>query len=56
LSSWEQNIKLAQKLDYGAGVGLRLKLNKSSRTNICFDYAIGSQGSSGFYMNVQEIF
>ncbi len=56
LSNQFDNIKFAQKFDYGAGAGLRLKLNKASRTNIAFDYAIGSRASSGFYINVQEMF
>ncbi|MBS1774043.1 MAG: BamA/TamA family outer membrane protein [Bacteroidetes bacterium] len=40
----------------GAGVGLRIKLNKFSKTNIAIDYAIGTQGSRGFWVNLGEVF
>jgi outer membrane protein assembly factor BamA len=40
----------------GAGVGLRLKLNKFSNTNIAVDYGIGTQGSRGFWVNLGEVF
>ena len=32
----------------GAGLGIRIKLNKFSRTNIALDYAWGTQGSKVF--------
>ncbi|TAE67706.1 MAG: hypothetical protein EAZ85_14890 [Bacteroidetes bacterium] len=56
VSNVSNNIALGKNIDYAAGAGLRLKLNKISRTNICFDYAIGTQSSSGFFINVQEMF
>lgn len=40
----------------GAGVGVRLMLNKRSRTNLCFDVGIGKGGSSAVYFAVQEAF
>jgi hypothetical protein len=40
----------------GAGLGIRIKLNKFSRTNIALDYAWGSQGSKGFFVNLGEVF
>ncbi len=40
----------------GAGLGLRIKLNKYSRTNISVDYGFGRQGSSGFFVNLGEVF
>ena len=36
------------------GVGLRIKLNKYSRTNIAIDYGWGRQGSHGFFINLGE--
>ncbi len=39
-----------------AGTGLRVKVNKHSNTNICLDYAVGIRGSSGFFVNLGEIF
>jgi hypothetical protein len=38
------------------GTGLRVKLNKYSNTNVCFDYAIGFDGSRGIFVNLGEIF
>ncbi|MDP9040562.1 MAG: hypothetical protein M3N30_01195 [Bacteroidota bacterium] len=40
----------------GAGLGIRVKLNKFSRTNIALDYAWGTQGSGGFFVNLGEVF
>jgi outer membrane translocation and assembly module TamA len=40
----------------GAGLGIRIKLNKFSRTNIALDYAWGTQGSRGFFVNLGEVF
>jgi outer membrane protein assembly factor BamA len=39
-----------------AGLGLRFKLNKYSRTNIAIDYGVGRQGSHGFFVNLGEAF
>ncbi len=38
------------------GIGLRVKLNKFSRTNIAIDYGWGRQGSQGFFVNLGEAF
>lgn len=40
----------------GGGAGLRLLINKRSKTNLCFDIAAGKQGSKGVYLGVQEAF
>ncbi len=40
----------------GEGVGIRLKLNKYSGSNLCIDYAFGTQGSRGFFFNIGEVF
>lgn len=40
----------------GYGAGIRLKMNKHSRTNICLDYGIGKNGTGGFYVNLGEVF
>lgn len=39
----------------GAGFGLRIKMNKADRTNICVDYGMG-KGFSGIYFNIREAF
>ncbi len=38
------------------GIGLRIKALKKSRANICLDYGIGADGSSGLYMRFIEAF
>ena len=40
----------------GAGAGLRLLLNKRSRTNLAFDVGFGENGNFGVYLVVQEAF
>ncbi|RYU78607.1 BamA/TamA family outer membrane protein [Hymenobacter persicinus] len=39
-----------------AGAGLRLNLNKVSRTNLSIDYALGADGSRGVAFNLGEVF
>jgi hypothetical protein len=39
-----------------AGVGVRVKINKHSNTNIAVDYAWGKDGSRGFFVNLGEVF
>jgi hypothetical protein len=48
--------KLFDAFAPGAGLGLRVLLNKRSRTNLCADYGWGKQGSRGFYLAIQEAF
>jgi hypothetical protein len=38
------------------GTGLRIKLNKFSKANLCIDYAFGMDGSRGFFVNLGEVF
>ncbi|HXB30748.1 MAG TPA: hypothetical protein VNW49_13060 [Puia sp.] len=45
-----------QVISPAAGLGLRFKFNKFSNTNVCIDYAIGTNGSRGFYGNLGEVF
>ncbi|MCO5936168.1 outer membrane protein assembly factor [Mucilaginibacter sp. RB4R14] len=45
-----------QQVQPGYGAGLRLKLNKVSKTNIAIDYGFGNQGSKGVFITVGEIF
>jgi hypothetical protein len=40
----------------GAGIGLRLMLNKRSQTNLCLDIGWGKDGSNAVYFAVQEAF
>lgn len=45
-----------QAVQAGYGAGLRIKLNKVSKTNIAMDYGLGNQGSNGIFVTVGEIF
>ncbi|MEN8228995.1 MAG: BamA/TamA family outer membrane protein [Bacteroidota bacterium] len=49
-------IDLFQYLDYAYGFGLRVMINKKSRTNLALDYAFGKYGASGFYLGLNEVF
>jgi Omp85 superfamily domain len=40
----------------GGGAGLRLSINKRSKTNLCLDFGFGKQGSRGVYLAIQEAF
>ena len=48
--------KIFQYWDPGGGAGLRILLQKQSRSTICFDYARGKYGSSGFFFGLNEAF
>ena len=56
VSNLESGEHLFDSAAPGAGAGLRLLLNKRSRTNLCFDLGFGKQGSHGVYLAVQETF
>ena len=45
-----------QRVAPAGGMGLRIKINKQSDTNICIDYAIGVSGSHGLFVNLGEVF
>ena len=40
----------------GGGIGLRIKMNKYSNTNVAVDYGFGIGGSHGFFFNLGEVF
>jgi hypothetical protein len=40
----------------GWGAGIRIRLNKFSRTNIALDYGFGLHGSHGIFANLGEVF
>jgi len=56
VSNLEQNERLFDSVAIGGGAGLRLLINKRSKTNLCFDVGIGKQGSKGIYLAIQEAF
>jgi len=45
-----------ERVDPGVGLGLRLKLNKRSHTNITLDFGWGHQGSNGLFLGTGEAF
>jgi len=50
-----QGTKL-QAIQPAFGPGVRIKLNKVSKTNIAIDYGFGNQGSRGLFIDVGEAF
>ncbi|HZT77465.1 MAG TPA: BamA/TamA family outer membrane protein [Vicinamibacterales bacterium] len=56
ISSADLNQRLFTQFAPAAGGGLRVLLNKRSRTNLCADYGFGKAGSRGFYLSIQEAF
>lgn len=53
-SEWPSN--RFEVVSPAAGIGLRIKVNKLSNTNIAIDYGIGTGGSSGLFVNLGEVF
>ena len=45
-----------QRVVPAVGAGLRLNVNKNSRTNLAVDYAVGLDGSHGLVLNLGEVF
>ena len=44
------------RLDLGGGVGIRIKFNKESRTNLALDRAWGQDDSGGWFLGLSEVF
>lgn len=51
-----QGINLFEHWQPGGGAGLRVLFNKTTRTNLCLDYAFGKFGSKGFFLGLNEAF
>jgi hypothetical protein len=56
ISNRSQGESLFDHFAPGAGAGLRLLLNKRSKTNLAFDIGFGENGNRGVYLAVQEAF
>jgi outer membrane protein assembly factor BamA len=50
-----ENVKLFQYVQPAVGLGLRILIDKATRTNLILDYAVGNR-SNGFYLNAGETF
>jgi len=53
-TEWPSNT--FQTIAPAVGLGLRVKFNKYSRTNIAIDYGFGQNGSQGIFVNLGEVF
>lgn len=51
-----ENKELFKGWNPGAGMGLRILFNRSTRTNICIDYAFGTYGAKGLFFGLNEVF
>jgi hypothetical protein len=56
ISNLQEDEHLFDSVAVGGGAGLRLLINKRSKTNLCFDVGVGKNGSRGIYLAVQEAF
>ena len=56
VSNLEQDERLFDSFASGGGAGVRLLINKRSKTNLCLDVGFGKQGSKGVYLAIQEAF
>jgi hypothetical protein len=54
VSEWPSN--KFEVISPAAGLGLRMKVNKHSNTNIALDYGWGLGGSNGLFINLGEVF
>lgn len=54
--SLEGNYSLFTRYSPSAGAGLRILINKRTRSNLCLDYAIGFDGKSGVFFGLNEVF
>jgi outer membrane protein assembly factor BamA len=56
VSNKETGEKLFDSVAPSVGGGLRLLINKRSRTNLCLDFAWGKDGAKGVYLAIQDAF
>ncbi len=52
----EQTTNSFETIAPAYGLGLRVRLNKFTRTNLAIDYGFGKNGSSGIFVNLGEVF
>jgi outer membrane protein assembly factor BamA len=56
VSNSQTGERLFDSLAPALGGGVRLLLDKRSRTNLCLDFAWGKDGSKGVYLGIQDAF
>jgi hypothetical protein len=52
----ESGTKIFDKWQPGGGAGFRVLFNKTTRTNLCLDYAWGNYDRKGFFLGLNEAF
>lgn len=55
-SSDDGTRKLFEYFDPAVGAGIRIMFNRKTMSNLCIDYGLGFNGSSGIYFNLNETF
>ncbi|TLX77077.1 hypothetical protein E9993_05180 [Labilibacter sediminis] len=55
-SARDANVDLFNNWSTAVGVGLRIQIQKQTRTNLGIDYAWGMNGSKGLFINLTEYF
>lgn len=55
-SSRTEDIDLFQHINLAYGLGLRIMINKRSRSNINIDYGWATNGSRGLFLSLNEVF
>ncbi|WP_083634344.1 BamA/TamA family outer membrane protein [Saccharicrinis aurantiacus] len=55
-SANDANVDLFDSWALGAGVGLRIQIQKATRTNFGIDYGVGTNGAKALYLNLTEYF
>lgn len=56
VSSPDNDVKMFDYLKPAGGVGLRIMLSETARTNLTIDYGWGADGAGAFYLNLNEYF
>lgn len=56
VSSEMDKVKLFEESQVAVGAGLRIMINKKSRTNLSLDYARSMKGEGAFYLGLTEYF
>ncbi|MBS2100507.1 BamA/TamA family outer membrane protein [Carboxylicivirga linearis] len=55
-SARDANVNLFDNWAFAAGAGLRIQIQKATRTNLGFDYGVANDGTGAFYINLTEYF
>jgi hypothetical protein len=56
LQSYPNSLTAQKSIIPAGGSGIRIKMNKHTNTNLAIDYAFGTGGSRGVFLNLGEVF